>query len=234
MELIRNFWDTKSIRDFENYLNTLSRPEKVEWTKNISCTNLKLFAIPNPNLKKIAKEIHKGNYISFWDNCNFSTYEMTLIYGYLLNFEKNFQTLQMYLKKYLPHVDCWASCDILKFNNKLPQEELFNLAISYTHSKETFTRRIGLKIMFAYTNNSAYLEKIFNVLNSFEYEQEYYVNMIVSWLFCEMFIKHKSETYKFLKTHKLNTFCINKGIQKCRDSFRVSPEDKQILLKYKK
>ena len=36
-----------------------------------------------------------------------------------------------------------------------------------------------------------------------------------------------------VKTHKLNKFTINKGISKCRDSYRVSKEDKELLLKYK-
>ena len=30
-----------------------------------------------------------------------------------------------------------------------------------------------------------------------------------------------------------NKFTINKAISKCRDSFRVSEEDKNLLLKYK-
>lgn len=234
MEFIREFWDKKSISELENYLTTISRPDKITWTQNIARTNLNVLAIPNPNLKKIASLIHKGNYISFWENCSFHIYEMVLIYGYLLNFEKDFKTISIYLQKYLPHVDCWASCDILKFNSKLFPKELFNLALAYTKSNEPFTRRIGLKIMFAYTNEDSYIPQIFNALNSFKSEQEYYVNMIVSWLLCEMFIKHREETLKFLDNHNLNNFSINKAIQKCRDSFRVSPKDKELLLRYKK
>ena len=78
-----------------------------------------------------------------------------------------------------------------------------------------------------------YLDEIFNILNDFYNEEHYYVNMINSWLLCECFIKHRDETVKFLKTHKLNKFTINKAIQKCRDSYRVSIEDKEMLLKYK-
>ena len=38
---------------------------------------------------------------------------------------------------------------------------------------------------------------------------------------------------KYLENHKLNDFTINKTISKCRDSFRVSKEDKEFLLKYR-
>ena len=64
-------------------------------------------------------------------------------------------------------------------------------------------------------------------------ETEYYVNMAVAWLVAECFTKQREQTLIFLHTHSLNNFTINKAIQKCRDSFRVSQEDKQMLLKYK-
>jgi hypothetical protein len=54
-----------------------------------------------------------------------------------------------------------------------------------------------------------------------------------SWLFCECFIKRRDKTIEFLKNHKLNKFTINKGISKCRDSYRVSKEDKEMLMKYR-
>jgi 3-methyladenine DNA glycosylase AlkD len=70
-------------------------------------------------------------------------------------------------------------------------------------------------------------------MNSFYNEDHYYVNMMNAWIFCECFIKRREKTIAFLKTHKLNKFTINKGISKCRDSFRVSKEDKEMLLGYK-
>lgn len=234
MELIRENWDTLSIAQLEDYLQNLSRPEKEKWTRNILRTSLPLLAIESPTIKKMAQQIHKGNYKSFYKNCNFSTYDMTTIFGYLLNLEKDFSSLKHYLNIYIPHVDCWASCDILKFNTKYFEGERFSLAQEYIKSPNTFTRRIGLKIMFAYTNNYKYTPQILHTLNLFYNEKEYYVNMIVAWLFCEMFIKQREATLKFLEGHKLNNFTINKGIQKCRDSHRVSNEDKEMLLKYKK
>ena len=65
-------------------------------------------------------------------------------------------------------------------------------------------------------------------------EEEYYVNMCIAWFVAECFIKRRETTLKFLKTNKLNKFTINKAISKCRDSYRVSAEDKQMLLAFKK
>jgi 3-methyladenine DNA glycosylase AlkD len=63
--------------------------------------------------------------------------------------------------------------------------------------------------------------------------EEYYVNMANAWLLCECLIKEREKTLKFLEHHSLNLFTLNKMISKCSDSFRVSEEDKNLLLKYK-
>lgn len=234
MQLNRQVWDKKSIKELEEYLNTLSRPSKIGWTQNIIRTSMPLLAIESGKLRSIAKEICKGNRLSFLDNCSYSNYEMTVICGYVLNCEKDFEIIKNYLQKYLTHVDCWASCDILKLNNKRCKQKIFDLAQELLKNDKTFVRRAGVKIMFSYAADKEYAQKIFATLNSLHDEKEYYVNMIAAWLFCDMFIKQRESTIEFLKTHNLNNFTINKGVQKCRDSFRVAEEDKKMLLKYKK
>ena len=82
-------------------------------------------------------------------------------------------------------------------------------------------------------NFNDYLDKVFIILNSFKQEEEYYVNMMVAWIVCECFAKHRNETLEFLKTHNLNKFTINKAISKCHDSFRVNNEDKEFLKQYR-
>lgn len=202
-------------------------------SQNIIRTSQTFYAIKNNTIKNIAKEICHGNYISFLNCCTFSSYEMTLIFGYILNNIKDFFILKKYLEIYLDHLDCWALCDILKFKTKYFENELFELAKIFCKDERIFTRRVGLKILFSYTKSQSYTNQIFEILNSFYDEKEYYVNMIVSWIFCEMFIFQRKECLEFLQSHHLNKFSINKGIQKCRDSFRVTPEDKEMLLRFK-
>lgn len=235
MKFTKPNWTNQDIKDLEKYLLNISRPNKIEWTKNIIQTHLPLLAIESKNLVSIAKQIRKGNYLEFLDKNTYSSYEITIISGYILNEEKNFSILKGQLTKYIKHIDCWASCDLLKFKTKYFEDELFNLALQFTKNPAPFTRRVGIKIMFSYLNNEKYINQIFETLNSFYDEKEYYVNMILSWLLCELFIKQRTFTLKFLNSNnQLNSFVLNHGIQKCRDSFRVSKEDKDMLLKYKK
>ena len=57
--------------------------------------------------------------------------------------------------------------------------------------------------------------------------------MAIAWLVCELMIYNRDKTLKYLEHNKLNKFTINKAISKCRDSYRVSKEDKEFILRYK-
>lgn len=57
--------------------------------------------------------------------------------------------------------------------------------------------------------------------------------MAEAWLICEIFTKYPENTIKYFENNNLNKFTINKAISKIRDSFRVSKEKKDYILKYK-
>ncbi len=58
--------------------------------------------------------------------------------------------------------------------------------------------------------------------------------MAMAWLLCEVFVKYPDITLKYFENNKLNKFTINKSISKIRDSYRVSKEIKDYILKFKK
>ena len=96
-----------------------------------------------------------------------------------------------------------------------------------------FIRRIGVRILFSFVKIEKYHNVIFDTLDSLKSEEHYYVNMAAAWLLCEKFIFYPDKVFNYLKHQKSNKFIINKGISKCRDSFRVSKENKDKLLEYK-
>lgn len=231
---IKDCWKKQDINDFDEYLLCLQNKDRILWTTKIINTKQKVLAIKTQTLKNIAKEISKGNYLSFLD-LNINTfYENDIINGNLICKIKDFDLQKKYLDNYVSKIDNWASCDLLSFFIKGKEEKYFSLALKYLKNTKPFVRRVGFKILFEFVESEKYLKEIFNILNSFTNESEYYVNMIISWLVCELFIKQREKTIEFLKTNKLNAFQINKAISKCRDSFRVSKTDKEMLLKFRK
>lgn len=224
----------KNIEEFQSYLKSLENKEKIERSKIITKTTLPVLGINNPTLKAIANDIYKNDFLNFLDLMIWDYYENTIINGYLINKIKDFNTFKHYLDIYSKKIDNWASCDVLKFNVKNNEESFFNLSLEYSQSNLPFVRRIGMYILFDFIKIDNYINKIFHQLDTFTYEEHYYVNMMNAWLLCECFIKQRDLTLKYLNDHKLNTFTINKAIQKCRESYRVNKEDKELLLKYKK
>ena len=230
MKLVRKTWNKKDIEEFNKYLESIKIPEKLEFTKKIINTKMEVLAIPIPELRKIANEISKGNFINYLDCFNNKYYENTIINAVLINKINDIKEKKYYISKL--KIDNWSTVDILKFNIKNKEQEYINLAKEYLKSKEEFIRRIGVRILFNYTEKED-LTEVFNIIDSLYAEEKYYVNMAISWLMCELIIKNREQTLEYLKHHKLNDFTINKTISKCRDSFRVSKEDKEFLLKYK-
>lgn len=233
MQLENVIWTKQTRKQFDEFLQSLSVEQKIEWAKNIINTNMRVLAISTPVLKKIIKKLCKSDIQSFLDFEQFAFYENTIIYSALIThlpFDKMAHHLQILAKV----CDNWATCDTIPFKNIKEKDKLFELGVQYATKPLPFERRIGMKIMMEFASDTSKTQKIFDLLNQFENEQHYYVNMMNAWLVCEMFIKQKQATWQFLKNNKLNKFTQNKAISKCRDSFRVCLQEKQKLLSLKK
>lgn len=232
MDLVKEKWFKKDILEFNKYLENLRENNKIDFTKRTVNTKMEVLAIPIPVIRKITSQIAKGNFIDYLDKFNNKYYENTLINAILINKIKDIETKKYYLSKLL--VDNWSTVDILKFDIKGKEQEYLNFAKEYLKDSNQFVRRIGVRILFNYTEKKD-LTEILEIINSLYEEKEYYVNMAVAWLMCEIVIKNRNQAFEYLnsKKCKLNKFTFNKTISKCRDSFRVSEEDKELLKKYK-
>lgn len=235
MELTKDLWVESDIAEFEKFLISFSKGEyKGSFEKRIINTQLHCIAVPSFVVNDIVRKISKGNFISFIDLWVWNNFTETSIIGKLISKIKNFNLLKKYLTIYANKADNWATCDCLKLNiTENNKNDFYNFSLELIKSPKPFVKRIGLNIIMKLINFEKYLDRIFAVLNSFKTETEYYVNMMIAWIVCECFTKHRDKTFAFLKTHNLNKFTINKAISKCRDSFRVTKEDKETLLMYK-
>ena len=98
---------------------------------------------------------------------------------------------------------------------------------------DSYAIRVALVLLLDYYVNPSYLSKIFKILNQIN-KEHYYVKMAMAWLLSVCYIKYPKETLIFIKQNKLDPWTHNKAISKIRESYRVSKEQKQELLKYKK
>ena len=235
MNLILENWTQSDMQNFNLYLQSIAKPEKVNWTRRIINTSLPLYAIPTPEIKIIAKEILKGDYLSFLKLNTRLVYENLAVNAFLIANIADFELQKSFLLPYASIVDCWALCDILKFKvNKNNVDDFFKLSMQLIKSEKVFVRRIAIIIWFELFKFEDYLDNVYAFIPNLKSENEYYVNMCLAWFVAEGFIKARQKSLKLFEENVLNDFVTNKAIQKCRDSFRVDPKDKEMLLKFKR
>ncbi len=236
MILNRTTWETKDIKPFLEYLEEFKQTNKIAWSKNLLNTQMEVLSIPTKTLFSIVNEIYQGNYLSFLDLDIFSHYESTTIYGKILSRIDDFQLMTKYLKVYMNHMDCWAHTDILSFRiNEANRLDFIKLAKSLISSNESFKRRLGLFIWLQMIKDHRTLELIYESIHKLQVEDDYYVIMMAGWVLSESIIKYPNEVLLWIQSNPtLNAKIVNKAIQKCRESRRLTQTQKDTLLVYKR
>ena len=234
MELVKERWTKSDILDFKNYEKTLVGSEKdTYFEQKIVNTKLKCFGRTSTKAREIAKQIKKGNYQEFLDSNSIDNHLDSLIAAHLISSIKDYDIFEKYIKSFVLTIDNWASVDTLKFK-KVDKNKLAALSKKFLKSDKTYVRRTGVGMWFELIKDEKYFDGAFDVLNGLKNETEYYVNMCGAWLLAECFAKNRDKTLGYFKNNCTNDFVVNKAIAKCRDSFRVSKEDKDYLLNFKR
>jgi len=234
MELIKSVWTKDDIVEFHLFEQSFKGADRdCEWEQRIVNTKLDCYGKTSSKVKDVVKSVKKGNFISFLDNLDIQTHFDSLCYAFMLPAIKDFTTFKNHLDKYVLTIDNWASCDSLKFD-KYKAESIYYLANEYLKSDKEFVKRVGLNCYMQLIKNEDYFDFSFKVLDSLKEEKQYYVNMAAAWLLFECFTINSKKTIEYFRNNNTNDFIINKGIQKCRDSFRISQEDKDYILRFKK
>ena len=235
MNLIKDNWREIDIPEFLSYLETFSKgQEKGMWEQRIVNTALPCLAVPSTEIDRIARTIYKGNYISFLNLNIWTNHSATLVYGKILNKIKDYDTIVHYLIPYSERADNWSTIDCLKFKfDDATIPKFIELSKTLIRSKHTFSRRLALIILLKLLSVYDCTSLVFDILDSLHDESEYYVNMAGAWLLAECMTRYRDKTIEYYKIVKSNMFIVNKSISKCRDSYRVSKEDKEYLLSFK-
>lgn len=234
--MFQNNWDYKTYQEFINYLISIKDEKYRDFNSKICKTKYKMLGIRLPILRKIAKKIVKTDYLEFLKMVENNYYEEVMLEGFVIASIKDENLFFKYFSQYIKKIDDWSICDsvcnclaILKKDNKKYFSYFKDLALK----KEEFISRVGLVTILNFYVKEEYIKEIFTILDTIE-SNKYYVNMARAWLICELYLKDKKRTLKYLKNNKLNTFTHNKAISKIKDSYRVSKEEKEELNKLKR
>lgn len=235
MNFIKENWTKQDYAEYQKYLKEIAEEEYRNFHKKLTSTKYPILGIRVPMQRKIAKEILKGNALSFLDQCLATTYEEVNIEGFVLAKIKK-EELEKRIDSFVLKIDNWAICDGFCSSVTVTSEtkEWYLTKIkSYLKHQEEFVVRVGIVLLLNHFVKKMDTEEILKQMDQLNRE-EYYINMAIAWLVAECFIKDPEKTWPFLKQNHLNAFTQNKAISKIRDSYRVEKEVKDCLLQYRK
>lgn len=183
-----------------------------------------------PVLRKLAKELSKEDNIhEFLATLPHDYYEENNIHAFIVEGIKDYKLCVDELNRFLPYVDNWATCDMLRPKVfKKNKDKLINQVDIWLHDDKTYTVRFGIGILLSYFLDDdfkpEYLDKVIALKTD-----EYYINMMIAWYFATALTKQYETTIKIIERNKLPLWVHNKTIQKANESLKIPKEQKEYL-----
>ena len=229
MELKRAHWNREDYQEFGGILLSHGDEGFAEFDRRGIPVERPILGVRTPAMRKMAREIVRGNWQEFLDFEPVSFEELT-IRGFVIGLLP-YNEMRARLGKFLPLIDNWATCDMfcatLK-SVKQRREDFLEVILPMLKGGE-FEVRTGLVLLLDYYVDFDYLQVIFEQVDKVKEREEYYVRMAVAWLLCECYVKYPDETYLYLKQNSLPDWILRKTISKINDSYRVMPEEKELI-----
>lgn len=190
----------------------------------------KIIGVRTPALRGFAKKFGKREEAKlFIKKLPHKYYEENNLHGLLIEQIKNYDECLAELKRFLPFIDNWATCDMLAFRVVKKHLDVFVEEIyKFMESEHTYTIRFGISMLMKY-----YLEDEFKIEYPNKvadiYSEEYYVNMMRAWYFATALAKQYEQIIPFVEKKRLDVWTHNKTIQKAIESYRITDEQKTYL-----
>ena len=98
----------------------------------------------------------------------------------------------------------------------------------YLNSSGEYERRFALVLLMQHYLVDEWIDRVLAVYSSVRLE-DYYVKMAVAWGLSVCFVKYREKTLAFFRETDMESWTYNKALQKTRESYRVTQEDKEML-----
>ncbi len=184
----------------------------------------KSIGVPIPEIRKIAKTLTtqdlEVNYI-----------EDIILKGLFIVTSKQtaFEEKIPLLEEFYPYIVSWMVTDVLAssiYLKKEEKDEAFHYFFSLIDREESMVRRFGIITLLSNFFDEEHWKLVIDKISSIE-SDHYLLNMAIAWCVSVAYAKYKRESdYCFAL---LSEPVKKLAKQKCRDSKRVSKEDKERL-----
>lgn len=191
-----------------------------------------------PELRTLAKKIAKENgreYLTCLEEQEKTGdiyHEELLLHGCIIGYLKcdNAERMKL-LDKFIPYINNWAVCDSSCMTYKFMKKDVsewFSYLLKYAKSDKEYDIRFAVVSMLDHFITEEFIDRVLDVMRAISHET-YYVKMAAAWAISVCYVKFPEKTEELFIENCLDDFTHNKSIQKIRESYRVSKEDKERL-----
>lgn len=210
-------------RDFQKKLIPTVEPDSV-------------IGVRTPELRKLAKQLARlraskeaADVEAFLNELPHEYFDENQLHAFIISEDKDYERCMSEVEEFLPYVDNWATCDQLspKVFRKNKDGLLMHVR-KWLKSDRTYTVRFAIGMLMQHflddDFDTEYPELVAKVKS-----EEYYVNMMIAWYFATALAKQYDAVIPYIEKQKLDVWTHNKTIQKARESYRITQEQKEYL-----
>ncbi len=222
--------DTLSI--IKNELFSLSDSKyaafQAKLVPNISPENI--LGVRIPVLREYAKKIYATEKATeFLRVLPHRYYDENNLHAFLLERIADYDELICELDRFLPYVDNWATCDMLRpkiFSKH--KKDLSEKVLEWMCSEHTYAVRFGIEMLMLHFFDGDFSADSPLLVAEIQ-SNEYYINMMRAWFFAEALAKRYDEILPLFENPILDTWTHNKALQKAMESYRLEKDKKAYL-----
>lgn len=188
-----------------------------------------IIGIRTPELRKLSKEVDEN----FREALPHLYFEENQIHAFSLERIKDFETVIKAVDAFLPYVDNWATCDQMNpraFGKH--KAELLPYICRWIASGHPYTIRFGIKMLMDHFLDEDF-DPAYPEMAAAVNHEDYYVRMMIAWYFATALAKQYDAVLPYVTEYRLDKWIHNKTIQKAVESYRITPEQKEFLRKFR-
>ncbi len=230
-------YDLYSVEGLHRALAALSEEKYKAFNDSLIPGGRQSYGVRMPHLRAMAREIAAGDWQTFLEICPTDYHEERVLKGLVIAAAPCTAEERMeQICAFVPLIDNWAVCDpfCAALREAEAQQDLYwELACSYLDSREEYSLRFAAVLLLEHFLNDRYIDRVLEIYEGMQHEG-YYLKMAVAWGLSIAYVHYPQKTLTVFQRGRLDDFTHNKAIQKCRESLRVTPEDKAMLQSLKR
>lgn len=217
--------------EIQNKLKERARENIKVYNKRIIPSAYPFVGVAIPDIRKIAKE-YKDRAQEAFEIIEPDSFESVLLKGFMLGYvDGDFERLWQGVKQYLGLCDNWAhiDCFFSGFRSCKKYTDKFDAEFrGFVADDRVFFRRAVAVFNMNFRLTDEHIEEALNTFYALK-SGDYYVDMAIAWGLTTAFIKHYDRSCNFVRGHRFSDEIRKMTTAKCRDSFRLTDNQKEDI-----